>query len=697
MKALAQSLVLLTALCAAAGAADLRPPAWPLLTHDPYFSVWLFGDRLNGARTSHWSGARQELNSYIRIDGETFRLMGLDPRWKARKQSTEPLPQTGSDYTATRSVFGFEGHGVRVDVQFLSPMPAHDLDLVSRPASYVTWVAASADGRPHDVQLYFAASGDLARHDETQPLDWGRYSLGEATALRVGTNEQNILGRRGDNVRMDWGYLYLTASPEASPQFAAASQLELWQSFRASGTLPPDDLEPDVMPGKPRTPAIGVAWDLGRVQATPVRRTAIVAYDDLFSIEYFHRRLRPWWRRNGDGAAEMLRAALREQRSVYERAAEYDGELEAYLTRTGGEEYADVALLAYRQTLAAHKLVAGPEGEPLLLSKENFSNGSIGTVDVMYPASPFFLLLSPELQRAQMRPVMDYAASGRWPFDFAPHDLGTYPIANGQTYGGGEETEDDQMPVEESANMILQIAGLAAAEDDPGFAEQYWALLAKWAAYLRDKGFDPEEQLSTDDFTGHLAHNTNLSLKAIVALGAYAQLCGKTGRSSDAGEYRRLAEELASRWVREADDGDHFRLTFDKPGTWSQKYNLIWDRILGLQLFPAEVAEKEIAYYEKVQNEYGLPLDNRSQFTKLDWIYWSASLADSDADFEALTEPVHRFLDETPDRVPMTDWYWTQDARRRGFQARSVVGGVYVRMLLEPAVWKRWASLGTRP
>src|SRR3712207_701786 len=219
-----------------------------------------------------------------------------------------------------------------------------------------------------------------------------------------------------------------------------------------------------------------------------------------------------------------------------------------------------------------------------------------------YPSSPFFLLFNPQLLKAQIKPLVDYAGSARWKFPFAPHDLGTYPLANGQTYGGGERTEENQMPVEESGNMLLMTAALAKAEGDLKFAERYWPLLSKWAAYLREKGMDPENQLSTDDFAGHLAHNTNLSLKAVLALGAYARLCDATGRAAEGEKYRREAREMAARWRRMADDGDHYRLAFDKPGTWSQKYNLVWDGLLGLDLFPPEVARKEVAYYQTKQN-----------------------------------------------------------------------------------------------
>jgi hypothetical protein len=313
-------------------------------------------------------------------------------------------------------------------------------------------------------------------------------------------------------------------------------------------------------------------------------------------------------------------------------------------------------------------------------------------VDVTYPASPFFLLLNPKLLEAELRPVMDYARLPRWQWPFAPHDIGTYPLANGQVYGGGEKTEEDQMPVEESGNILIMFDALARAEGNADFAAQYWPLLSKWAAYLLKFGMDPENQLSTDDFTGHLAHNSNLSIKAILALGSYAQLADMLHKTDEAARFRGNAQQMAKQWATMAADGDHTRLAFNLPGTWSQKYNLVWDRILGLNLFPPSVAQEEIAYYLKHQNAFGLPLDNRHTYTKLDWSVWTATMAPNPQDFHALMDPLYKFMTESPTRVPLSDWFDTVNGAQAGFQARSVVGGVYIKMLSDPAMWKKWAS-----
>ena len=353
-----------------------------------------------------------------------------------------------------------------------------------------------------------------------------------------------------------------------------------------------------------------------------------------------HQKLLPYWRTEFPSFAAMLQGAERDYPSLEACAEKYDAGLQHDLVQAGGEEYAAIATLAFRQAIAAHKLVEDASGVPFFMPKENFSNGSISTVDVLYPSSPMFLFLNPKLVEAQLEPVARYAQTQHWKFPFAPHDLGVYPLANGQLYGGGEISEDDQMPVEESGNMILMFAALAHAEHDTAFAKRYWPLLTKWAEYLLDKGFDPENQLCTDDFAGHLAHNTNLSIKAIEALAAYAQLAEQMGDDKTASQYesRRQIDGGADglRWPRKtAITGLHST----SPIRGARSTILCGIDILGLHVFPAEIATREVAFYKTRLNPFGLPLDNRATYTKLDWTVWSATLATNPADFQGHRSP----------------------------------------------------------
>jgi hypothetical protein len=684
------------AVCAFAAAAQplaLRPPAVPLVAHDPYFSIWSNTDKLTDGPTVHWTGKPNTISAEILVDGKPFRLMGRD------RQPSPALEQTRVEVLPTRTIYDFTGAGVRVQMTFFTPALPDDLDVLSRPLTYVQWQVSSADGAAHRAAVYFDAGSDLVVNTADQPVWAARYLLDGQPVLRLGSREQPVLAKRGDDLRIDWGYLYLADDEGGGVSAAVGPRPAIRAAFEHGGERGglltySDDFTEHPAGSRSPGPVLAMAIDLGPVGSgpAPVSRYVMLAYDDLYSIEYFERKERAWWRRNGADAAELIRMARRDHNSLWKRALAFDDSLMSDLRKAGGDRYAQLAALAYRQTLAAHKLVADADGTAMYFPKENFSNGCIATVDVIYPSAPFTLLFSPRLLRAQVEPVLQYSRLGRWRFPFAPHDLGTYPQANGQVYGGGERTEDNQMPVEESGNMLILVAALARAEGNAAYAGKWWPELTEWADYLKAKGLDPENQLSTDDFAGHLAHNANLSIKAILALGSYGMLADMLGRKDVAATYRATARDFASKWVQMADDGDHYRLAFDKPGTWSQKYNLVWDKLLGLNLFPADVAKKEIAFYLTKQHRYGLPLDNRRDYTKLDWILWTATLAENQADFEKIVAPAFAFANESPSRVPLTDWYDTVTGKQQGFQARSVVGGLFIKMLADPATWKKWAK-----
>jgi len=669
----------------AADASDIRPPATPLVACDPYFSIWSAGDELTSVNTTHWTGKPHRLASFARVDGEVFRLMGAEPA------DTPAMEQKQLTVSPTQTAYQFAGAGVEVEVKFTTPSLPEDIDLLSRPITYLTYKLRATDGKQHDVQLYFDVSAELTvnlpKHEAAGTLE----EMGDVKAVRIGSTKQNVLGHTGDDIRIEWGYLYVAAPASQSPTRGLTSPTRLRSEFFVSGKLPTNRAI-QTKPTAANRLAGAVQFDVPKLGSEPQTRWLVLAYDDLYSIEFMHNQLRPYWRRNGLEAAGLLQEAVRDYQSLMTRCDEFDRELTADMQTAGGDDYAQLTALAYRQCFAAGKFVADANGQPLQFCKENNSNGCIATSDVFYPMAPQFLLFGPSLSKSFLAPFMEYAASERWKFPFAPHDLGTYPKANGQVYGGGERTEENQMPVEESGNLLILMAAVARVEGHTQFADRYWVQLEQWAKYLKEEGFDPDNQLCTDDFAGHLAHNVNLSAKAICGLGAFAQLCEIRGDDSQAAEYRAVAKDYAKRWVEEADDGDHFRLTFDRPGTWSQKYNLVWDKLLGLGLFSDAVRQKEMDYYLKVQNQYGLPLDNRDAYTKLDWILWTATLTQDRDEFEALVQPVCKFLNETPHREPMTDWYKTDSGHRVGFKARPVVGGVFMQPLYDGEMWSKWAG-----
>ncbi|MDQ0108479.1 hypothetical protein J2T02_003612 [Chitinophaga terrae (ex Kim and Jung 2007)] len=789
--------------------AQQKAPAYPLITHDPYFSIWSNTDALNSSTTTHWTGAKQSLVGLVKVDGVTYQVLGQNEdnykailptsdessyrvkytetapsgewtapgfndkgwktgkapftdednadgtRWKSHDLWTRrtfdladpaadlllkighddnvvvylngeqiykhkgwhndprfiPIPasaknklkqkgnvlaihientaggafldagiavkepavnlaqkaeQKSVEVNATQTKYNFTAGKVDVSLTFTSPLLMDDLNLLSRPVSYISYKVAANDNASHQVEVYFGASTNICVNVPSQEVAASRYTNGALSVLKAGSVEQPVLKKKGDNLRIDWGYMYV-AAPSSSKPNQYISTAEGAEDAFINGKAAPAAGKKQLM--------LATAVNLGAVNSTPKEQLFLLGYDDLYALQYFHTNLKAWWKNDASQTIDkQLNAAYNDYGSILARCTAFNRQLHADAVAAGGETYAALCELAYRQAISAHKLAKSPQGEILFLSKENFSNGCINTVDVTYPSAPLFLIYNPDLLKGMMNGIFYFSESGKFKEPYAAHDLGTYPLANGQVYGEG-------MPVEESGNMLVLAGAIARAEGNAEYAKKHWATLTTWAEYLMKEGFDPANQLCTDDFAGHLARNTNLSLKAIAGIRSYAMLARMQGLTTVADKYEAAAKEMAGNWVKLADDGDHFALAFESRNTWSQKYNMVWDKVLNFNLFSPDVYKKEIKYYLTKQQEFGLPLDSRKTYTKSDWIMWTAVLADNRQDFDAFVNPLQRYVTGTPTRVPLSDWHETTNGKMVGFQARSVVGGYFMKLL----------------
>ena len=485
----------------------------PLVPVDPYFSIWSAADKLTDADANgnptivHWTGSPNQLTSLIRIDGKIFRVMGISPA------EAPALPQTAVRILPTTVAYTFEGEGVHLELTFMTPLLPDDLMVFSRPLTYLSWQVNTTDGKSHAVQLYYDNTAELVVNNaKTEKVTWSKEKFGDVDALRIGSVDQPVLRQKGDRIRINWGYDYVAAPATEGGKFLIAAP-EVARKTWDRETVKSDSSESPVVAGD--APVLSVVFDLGKLSDRPVSRMVMLAYDDVASVQFFGQPLKGYWTKNGDDIGKLLQKAAAEYESLKARCQQFDKELMADLEKAGGPKYAWIGALAYRQSLAASKVVADSSGQPLYFCKENTSNGCMGTVDVFYPQAPLPLLISPSLSKAMLVPVLEYASSPRWTWPNAPHDVGTWPQGNGQVYGGSKS--NGGMPVEETGNMLLLVAAVAQADGNAEFATRYWPTLTKWAQYLEAFGRDPENQLCTDDFAGHLAHNANLAGKAICA------------------------------------------------------------------------------------------------------------------------------------------------------------------------------------
>ena len=662
-------------------------------SHDDIFELYINGIQVVGTDYSWKYNVLEELSYEVKSTlkggeniitvhchnrtGGGYVDFGLYEREPDRASFNRTAQQKSVSLLPTQTVYTFDCGPVELDIIFTTPLLLNDLTLVSRPVSYISYQVRSKEAASHDVQIYFEATPQWAVHDDSQSVTFEKIEKGGRFFLKTGTIEQPMLQKRGDDVRIDWGYFYLTGAANDGAALDFASYWEPKEEFLAEGRI--SEISPEKLSGNmvKKMTVLAYSRDLGEVASEKKAGFIMLGYDDIYSVQYFDKNLKGYW--TNDGTVDIFQAfesAETEYASIMDRCHDFNRSMMADAERVGGKKYAELVALAYRQAISAHKLVKDENGTLLFLSKENNSNGSIGTVDITYPSSPLFLIYNPDLVKGMMNHIFYYSESGKWTKPFAAHDVGTYPIANGQTYGG-------DMPIEESGNMLILSAAIAAIEGNANYAAKHWEVLTIWVDYLIEKGLDPDNQLCTDDFSGHFAHNANLSIKAIMGIASYGKLASMLGKPDTADKYLGIAREMAIEWEKMACDGNHYKLTFDRSGTWSQKYNLVWDRLLGFKVFDPEIARKEMDYYLTQQNKYGLPLDHRATYTKSDWIMWTATLTGERRDFEALITPIYRYANETFSRVPISDWHDTVTAERMNFKARSVVGGYFMKLLEE--------------
>ncbi len=619
----------------------MRAPALPIINIDPYFSIWAQESVLD--TTVHWTGSPNTILGRVFVDGEEFRFLGDD----VKGSDVPEMTVENIDVDAFSTVITYTNDKIKLTVKFTSPTLITELYYVSRPVAYCKVSCASLDGKNHDVKVRFTCSEELVLNKKGEGRAYSRkVDIEGVTAVKMGNGEQKVLWRSGDDVRIDWGFFYLGAVGEAVVDNTAFSGMY--------GIFCEKELYKEAL--------------------------FFFAYDDVDSMVYFGDKLKAYWKKDGKTIEEAISEAVGDYYEIVAKCEDFSAKVKADAEAKGSEKYAELLILAYRQVMAAHKLVVDNDGNNLYISKECFSNGCAATVDVTYPSAPLYLLYNPELLKGMLRPVMKYALSDEWKFDFAPHDVGQYPLVNGQVYG--QNLLKWQMPVEECGNMIVLFSAISDVEDDASFAGEYLDTLDKWSEYLIRYGLDPEHQICTDDFAGHLAHNVNLSIKAIMGIAGFSRILSRLGNAQKAEKLMGIAKEYAASLVKNAANADgSYRLAYDKPDTFSLKYNSVWDKIWKTELFPDKFYEGELARYKKELLPYGVPLDSREKYTKSDWLVWAACLSESKDDFNCLVDSLWVAYNTMRTRVPMTDWYYCDTSHMRGFQHRTVQGGLFIKLM----------------
>lgn len=659
----------------------MRLPTYPLLVKDPYFSIWSKTDKLNDSNTIFWHGEEKPIYGYLVVDGKKYCFMGL-------AENVAKLTQVGVEVTALATKYYFKENEFSFEVEFLSPLTLSNLTLLACPVCYINYSFESEKNKDIEVQIIMHQDicYNTSYENVVRECRANRFELDSFECVSVALERQLPLSLSNDEDGADWGTYYLTGEKCEIINEDAYIKLKAINRHR---------------------------------KINKVNSTFLIGFDDVVSIYYYGQFLKGYYfTKTNKTIFEALEESYVLLNTVKETCDKENRKLEE-LASNYSKETLLVLIAGYRQSIGAHKLVEDYDHNILFLSKECNSDGCIATVDITYPSMPLYLLLNPQLVKGMLLPIFKFARFPIWKFDYAPHDAGIYPYCLGQYYAiqsnkekqldihvhdwhkatvlpfyyqfpRGTEiyTEERQMPVEESGNMLIAACLYSKVSKDLELIKQNYDLLEKWVVYLVNNGLKPTNQLCTDDFAGHISGNANLAIKAIVGINAFAEINEMIGNQELADKYYNIAKDYAKKWVEIYDRKDCSILALEQENTYSLKYNLALDCLIGEPLFNEELREKEVSYYLTRKNRYGIPLDTRNTYTKTDWMAWVTCLTKDYTKREEIFKCMFDFICETTDRVPFSDWIFTIEPKYSMFRNRTVQGGLFLPILIE-----NWSKL----
>jgi hypothetical protein len=678
-----------------------------------------------------------------------------------------PLPASFSD----------SSH-VDITISFLSPITPTSTLRQSIPASYVTvYVSGNVP-----VDIYTDVNGQWVSGDRGSKIVWGL----DHTALKDARSGfktwkfkravEQLFTEFQD--RSEWGSLHFSAPSDVKHEAGVSARLR--QQFATHGALG-DKMDTHfrgIMDEEPVF-AFSKSFHLNSTHSHPHHQsvTFTIAHIQDPVVQYAAARgltfMRPLWESYFPTVQELLTFHYLDFHNAKHLAAKYSAQLAIDAYKSGAEDYVEIVALSARQVLGATSFSGTPD-DPILFLKEISSNGNFQTIDVIFPAFPFFLYTNPRWLGYLLEPLIEHMLSGQYPNKYAMHDLGFhFPNATGHPLG-----QDEYMPVEECGNILIMGLALAnALKNGEGWAasgawepmtgvpvpaamsesiapltvgkdegilyiDDVWAgqpdslgkakkwvhrsyrLWKQWTSYLVEFSLLPHNQLSTDDFAGWLALQTNLALKGIIGIKAMAGIAELADNHEDMATFNNISKTYIAKWEEYgiSRDKTHAKVAYNWYGSWTTTYNLYADSLLCFHLpqnsssktiqtsiagrldyqkplskhmipgdtdgfVPKHIYQLQSDWYYAVRQKYGLPLDSRHLYTKTDWEFFAMAVAAPKVRAEIL-QSVAKWINETDTDRPFTDLHQTEG--RGGFPgpnffARPVVGGHFAFLTLGQA------------
>ncbi|KAI0081700.1 DUF1793-domain-containing protein [Panus rudis PR-1116 ss-1] len=661
-------------------ATPFNPHSVPLAVRTPYLSAWLHqgsGVALNDQWANFWTGSHiLGWAGFVRVDGTTYTFLGLP----GTTPTTQKAVQKSFKFTSTQSIFTLTAGGVDITVNFFSPVEPNDLVKQSLPFSYLSVTAAPNDGKSHSVQVYTDISAEWTSADATKTVNWTT-TTGNVITHQVSLQQQSTFNEVSDTIQQ--GSAYYSTQNAQSTTFQTGQDTVVRSLFVTQGKLA-NSQDTSFRAIQDNWPVFAFAKDLGTINSASQPVVFSVGHVRDPAIQYIRdggalqsRSLYFLTQFSDVGAA--ISSFLSDYSAALSRANAFDSKVQSDASAISSD-YAAIVALSIRQAFAATELTVSKTStgsfntsDVLLFMKEISSDGNMNTVDVIFPAWPLFLYTNPVLGKDLLLPLFEYQATGQYPNKWSVHDMGSsYPKALGHNDG-----KDEAMPVEESGNMLIMTLSYTQRTGDKSLINTYFNLLDQWTQFLITDSLIPANQISTDDFAGPLANQTNLAIKGIIGIRAMAEIANLVGDQTRSANYTSIASSYVTQWQKfaTASDGKHLTLSYGNDASWGLSYNLYADKLLGLNLFPQSVYDMQTAWYPTVANSFGVPLDTRHTYTKSDWEIWTAALVSSTQVRNQFISLVRKYAGDGNGNKPFGDWYETTDGSEEGFRARPVVGG----------------------
>ncbi|KAJ6093532.1 hypothetical protein N7486_008821 [Penicillium sp. IBT 16267x] len=655
----------------------LKPPSYPLAVRSPYLSAWIPGNEVESLPSNNaqfWAGNDLVWSVIARVDDTTYNLFGV----ASPNDGTTSGTVTAATYTSTHSTFTVTAGSRSFTLDFFSPVSPKNYLRQSLPFSYLTVTLAAGDSS--SVQIYSDISGSWT--GQSTDSSW-RYSTNGSTGVfQIEAVGQATYSENSDGQAL-WGSAVYATRPSSSSTLStqAGPRVTVRKQFISNGTL--TGTYADWTSGA----VVGFAHDLGTT-ADESAVTFAIGHVREASINFLGAAQTGYYRVAYPDTVDAVSYFLDDYDAANTESTQFDDLISSTGSSSFGSNYSDVLALSVRQVYGGIEVTIPNESldtsETRAFIKEISSDGNINTVDVIYATFPIFYILSPDYIKLLLTPVFEYMATDAYSESYAVHDIGaSYPNATGHLSSG------ESMPIEESGNVIFLTYAYQKAGGDTDLYDTYSSQIKTYATYLYNNGLYPAAQLSLNDALGDLANQTNLAVKAAVALTTYGKLASDTTYVTTGRDW---ADKIWTDHLGSDAAGTRFLIQYDIT-PWFLVFNYYPDKLFGLDVFPDDTYNATAEFYPTVREDAGVPLDGTIGWGQTNWQSFVAATVSGDARSSFIND-IWAYISNGLNTAPFCDRYWVTASgsysagESYSFRARPTLGSHFALAALSGAnIW----------